>query len=89
MASPGRGSNPVTGQMRKLKPSKVVCSLRGGKLVCSNRTGLPTPITVFLCQLPFKKKKLGEGGNLGLISSFSQALGFSLFVVIEVLWSHN
>lgn len=84
MASPGGGSNPVIGQMRKLKPSKTVCLLRGIKLVGSNRTGLPAPIT-----LPTSLKKLGEGGNLGLISSFSQELGFSLFMVIEVLWSRN
>ena len=89
MASPGGGSNPINGQMRKLKPSKIVCLLRGVKLVGSNRTGLFTPITLLLCQLALKKKKLGEGGNLGLISSFSQELGFSLFMVIEVLWSHN
>ena len=86
MASPGGGSNPITGLMRKLKPSKTVCLLRGVKLVGSNRTGLFTPITLLLCQLALKKK---ERSNLGLISSFSQELGFSLFMVIEVLWSHN
>ena len=56
MASPGGGSNPINGQMRKLKPSKIVCLLRGVKLVGSNRTGLFTPITLLLCQLALKKK---------------------------------
>lgn len=60
VASPGGGSNPVIGQMRKLKPSKTVCLLRGIKLVGSNRTGLPTLIT-----LPTSFKKIRRGRQSG------------------------
>ena len=62
MASPGGGSNPIIGLMRKLKPSKTVCLLRGVKLVGSNRTGLFTPITLLLCQLALKKKRGKQSG---------------------------
>lgn len=57
MASPGGGSNPIIGLMRKLKPSKTVCLLVG-----SNRTGLFTPITLLLCQLALKKKRGKQSG---------------------------